>query len=254
MSIKRAKRSNNYTVLSNKVFESNLSWRAIGVLGYLLSKPDDWQVSIANLVNHTKSSKSPLGRDGVYAVISELVDAGFIKREQKNESGGKFGSIEYTVYDEPLPAQPYAAEPYTANPRQLSTDNKQYTEDNQKRLMSGKIPDDSQRIVADVFEYWRNAMNKTNGAKLTAGRRDKIKARLKDGYTYEQMTRAIDGCLNSPFHMGDNDSGAQYNDITLIFRSGDKLEQFMAIPYGSGNKADRKFNRNLTALLDVELT
>lgn len=253
MSIKRAKRNNNFTVLSNKVFDSNLSWRAIGVLGYLLSKPDDWEVSIANLVNHTKQSKSPLGRDGVYAVINELVDAGFIQRQQKSTDGGKFGNIEYTVYDEPLPANPYTANPFPANPIQLNTENILNTKDNQKTIMSTNQVDDCSNLVSDVYEYWRSAMNMKR-TRPTSGRIAKIKARIKDGYDYQQMTRAIDGCANSPFHMGQNDSGIKYNDITLIFRSAEKLEQFMAIPYlTSTGKADRKFERNLTALLDVEL-
>jgi len=42
MSIIRVKKDKGYFVASNKPFNNkNLSWEARGILGYLLSKPDD---------------------------------------------------------------------------------------------------------------------------------------------------------------------------------------------------------------------
>ncbi|MCB1622288.1 MAG: hypothetical protein KDI44_16295 [Thiothrix sp.] len=43
--IRRAKRAGGFTVISNVVFASHqLSWRAMGLLAYILSKPDDWTI------------------------------------------------------------------------------------------------------------------------------------------------------------------------------------------------------------------
>ena len=82
--------------------------------------------------------------------------------------------------------------------------------------------------VRRVFNYWKQQMGKDNKSKLTPERREKIQARLNDGYTLEDMTRAIDGCKASDFHMGrePQSQGRTYNDLTLIFRNGAKLEGF----------------------------
>ena len=69
-------------------------------------------------------------------------------------------------------------------------------------------------------------MAKGGNAKLTAKRKRAISGRIKEGYTINDITQAIEGCASSPFHMGNNDRQTQYNDIELICRSGEKLEYF----------------------------
>jgi len=138
MSIIRAKREHNYTVISNKVYDKNqLSWQAMGMLGYLLTKPDDWLVIVSELVNVTKETAKPTGKEGVYNILKELRDKGFIV-VQKNSDG----STNYTVYDEPLPNQaepnqgkpnqgkPNQAEPNQAEPTLLNTDIQQVLSSN----------------------------------------------------------------------------------------------------------------------------
>jgi hypothetical protein len=88
------------------------------------------------------------------------------------------------------------------------------------------------REVASIFTYWQTVMGKPK-AILTADRRAKIQARLRDGYTEEQIKQGIDGCRASAWHMGENPNGKQYNDFDLICRNGSKLEQFIAAKEGS---------------------
>jgi hypothetical protein len=57
----------------------------------------------------------------------------------------------------------------------------------------------------------------------------KIKARLAEGYTVEDLKLAIDGCHKSAFHCGDNENGKRYNSLELIVRDGSKVQQFMEI-------------------------
>lgn len=80
--------------------------------------------------------------------------------------------------------------------------------------------------VTEVFEHWREKMQKNAAAKLTDDRRAKVLARLREGYTVDDIKRAIDGCASSPHHMGENESRTRYDDLTLICRSGSKLEGF----------------------------
>ena len=49
---------------------------------------------------------------------------------------------------------------------------------------------------------------------------------MKQGYELDYILKAIDGCSKSSYHMGQNDKGTKYNNLSLICRDGDKLEQF----------------------------
>tara|TARA_R110000823_G_C15918541_1_gene498449 strand:+ start:274 stop:1014 length:741 start_codon:yes stop_codon:yes gene_type:complete len=81
----------------------------------------------------------------------------------------------------------------------------------------------------DLFKYWCDVMGKSiSTSKLTPKREKAIKARLKEGYTIEQIKSAIDGCRNDPFSMGQNDRQKPFNDIELICRTGEKVESFLA--------------------------
>lgn len=54
-----------------------------------------------------------------------------------------------------------------------------------------------------------------------------IRGRLRDGFSETEIKQAILGCSYSRFHMGQNDAGIRYNDITLICRNAAKIEQFL---------------------------
>lgn len=80
--------------------------------------------------------------------------------------------------------------------------------------------------VRQVFIHWQKVLGHSK-ALMTIPRQKLIRARLKEGYTVEQLEKAIDGCKASPYHMGQNTNGAIYDSIGLIFRDGDKVEQFI---------------------------
>lgn len=80
--------------------------------------------------------------------------------------------------------------------------------------------------IAEIFVHWQDVMNKPQ-ARLIITRSRAIAGRLREGYSVADIKSAIDGCQMSPFHMGENDAGNIYNDLTLICRNGAKLEQFM---------------------------
>jgi len=80
--------------------------------------------------------------------------------------------------------------------------------------------------VRVIFDYWCLVMNKNGSAKLTPKRKKCVTDRLKQGYSVEQIKLAIDGCARSDHHSGKNQSGTVYDDLELICRSGEKVEQF----------------------------
>lgn len=118
MAIIRSKREARFTVINNCVFERNkLSWGAMGMLCYLLSKPDNWCVSVVELIKTTDGSAKKSGRDAVYAILDELMIAGFVTRSKQAN-----GKMDYTVFDEPVTDNPYYGKdvlrkiPITENP------------------------------------------------------------------------------------------------------------------------------------------
>lgn len=95
-----------------------LSFEARGVLWYLLSKPDDWELQPKDL------EQKGCGRDKVYRILKELIEAGHLVREEIRNSKGKITGYVYQVYEisiltenpqNPLPEKPYTAQPYTGN-------------------------------------------------------------------------------------------------------------------------------------------
>jgi uncharacterized protein YdaU (DUF1376 family) len=79
--------------------------------------------------------------------------------------------------------------------------------------------------VERLFEYWKVVMTKPK-AKLTPKRAKAIGDRLKQGYSPDDISKAIEGCASSEYHQGKNDNSTVYNDIELICRSGEKIEAF----------------------------
>lgn len=128
MSITRAPRpESNFYILDKRISEdSRLSWGARGLLIFLLGKPDSWNVSVNHLRAETTNTAKPTGRDGVYGLLDELIQAGYVIRSQEKVAGS-FSNNSYVVHESPLPENPYTAPPlpdlpYTAKPTQVSID------------------------------------------------------------------------------------------------------------------------------------
>lgn len=112
------------------------------------------------------------------------------------------------------------------------------------------INQDMSNDIDSVFATWVAILGKQN-CKLTAGRSKVIKARLKEGYTVNQLCSAIKGCANSPFHMGMNDRGERYDDLTLICRNGENVEKFIERQYAVPVQPQPSKADNRAALTDA---
>ncbi|WHA40932.1 helix-turn-helix domain-containing protein [Agrobacterium larrymoorei] len=94
--IRRGVRNSRYTTVPNHVFEdTRLSMDARWLLGYLLSKPDNWVIVIGDIIK-----KGNCGRDKARKMLSELVDCGYAEREQTREEG-RFSATALVIFDEP---------------------------------------------------------------------------------------------------------------------------------------------------------
>lgn len=106
------KNANNPFVMMDKrpIENDQLSWKAKGVLSYLLSRPDDWTVRIGDLIK-----RSTDGEYSTRGAIKELIDAGHLIRKQGRKDGAKFDSVNYDVYEKPLRGNPQVENPQAEN-------------------------------------------------------------------------------------------------------------------------------------------
>lgn len=124
--IVRAARRDRFVTIDHRAIEdTRLSWAARGLLGYLLSRPNSWQVRVNDL-----QKRGDLGRDGIYRLLRELRDAGYLRFERNRDQQGRIRGGTYLVRetaDSPQPdfpdvVKPDTAEPYPVNPEVLTTD------------------------------------------------------------------------------------------------------------------------------------
>lgn len=88
---------NPYVMIRKEPLEDKkISWKAKGILSYLLSLPDDWQIYETELVKHSSD-----GRDSLRSGIKELIEFGYIERVRNQASNGRFAGYTYTVYEIP---------------------------------------------------------------------------------------------------------------------------------------------------------
>jgi len=76
MSIIRVRKDARYFVASNEPFvDEKLSWEARGLMGYLLTKPDHWEVR-----THDLTKKGPAGEHKIRRMLAELRKSGYMNR------------------------------------------------------------------------------------------------------------------------------------------------------------------------------
>lgn len=104
--------------------DATLSFRARGVLAYMLEKPDGWRFSSERMAAQGKE-----GRDAIRAAMKELEDAGYILRRRVPTEDGQF-TWEQWITDEPgcWKSAPMDGKPVTGYP----------TTDNQASLLRTK--------------------------------------------------------------------------------------------------------------------
>lgn len=85
-------RKDRYTTIDNAVLDRpDLSWRAKGILAYLIGKPKDWEVRLADLTNRATE-----GRDATRTALQELKALGYLVVIAERDQGGKI--VDNTTY------------------------------------------------------------------------------------------------------------------------------------------------------------
>lgn len=148
MGVFRVDKTKNYTVMSNYHFrDKRLSFKAKGLLSFMLSLPDDWDYSVQGLITTAKD-----GRDSVTSGLKELEHYGYLKREAIREKG-IIKDWNYIIYEQPTcenaentkfepdtenpkvdskpdTENPDTEKPLTENPKQINTKDNKYINNN----------------------------------------------------------------------------------------------------------------------------
>jgi hypothetical protein len=95
--VKNSKRKNYRLIHRSGVRNKYLSFKAKGVLWYLLDKPDGWHGQIYDIV----SSNDKDGIKSVKSAIKELVEHGYVELKSHKKQDNKFQGKFYEVNENP---------------------------------------------------------------------------------------------------------------------------------------------------------
>lgn len=195
------KESGNFvTVHKDFIHDSNISWKAKGILLYLLSRPDDWQIYETELEQHSTD-----GLSGLKSGIKELEEIGYIQRNRKRDESGRLNGYEYLVYEQPhhirfsnvgKTVNGKTNNGKTVNGKSHTTNNNSTNNDltnnnstnNDSNILSG---DPTAYPYREVINY----LNKQTGKQYkstTKKNQTVIRARTDEGFTLDDFKRVID--------------------------------------------------------------
>lgn len=167
--IRRTKRTGNFTTVRNEYLQDvNLSWKAKGLITYIMSLPPDWQLNLSDLKKRSKD-----GRDATAAGLRELITNGYCQRCKVRGDGGAFSGCDYEVSDIkefeserpqtespfmdtpqtgfPFSVNPYTENPYTGKPTQINTNLS-----NETNIPNTNPSKPANAVVGDLFPEQQN--------------------------------------------------------------------------------------------------
>lgn len=148
--LKRHQRA-TYTVIDNGALrDETLSWRATGLLAYLLSLPDDWTINTAHLARQKTD-----GRTSTRSAMSELEAAGYVARRKERQPNGQLTTIVHCAetpqilaeaVGSPTPGKPTSGTPTPVKP----TDGNQPTTKELDEVPRDETPTTKELSTGDV--------------------------------------------------------------------------------------------------------
>jgi len=111
-------KNNPYFIMGRTaVHDDRLSFKAVGLLTYLLSKPDNWETILTDLVKHHTD-----GESSVRSGLGELKTYGYIVHSRERGEDGKYVQGFYDVHESPQGDFPDVDNPDVDNPPLVSND------------------------------------------------------------------------------------------------------------------------------------
>jgi hypothetical protein len=114
MPVFRVEKLGDYAVIAKHHLKNRaLSYKAKGLMTFMLGVPDDWDFSLSGLATLASD-----GIDGVRSGIRELEKHGYLTRRRIRDDNGRLGDIEYTIHEMPqIPGDGDPDDPPDGSPR-----------------------------------------------------------------------------------------------------------------------------------------
>lgn len=110
MIVRGPRRADGFTILANdSLRDATLSFRARGILAYLLSQPPDWRINSEALARQGTE-----GRDAVRTALGELESAGYLVRTRERSDDGRITTVS-VIHESPAPGEPTPGNPAPDN-------------------------------------------------------------------------------------------------------------------------------------------
>ena len=190
------KTAGNYFIASKYYVEDEkISWKAKGIMSYLFSKPDDWQIYQTQL-----EKVSIDGKASVRSTINELIDNGYMTRQSRRKSNGDFDGYDYTLHEYPTndgvrkmeDAKMEDAKMEIAKMEIAKSDTTNNNSTNND-LTNNDINISATDVTQEQFEEWWNLYNKKKDKKKA---NSLFKSTLKK-YDYETIMKGTEEYLKT---------------------------------------------------------
>ena len=152
LSFKLARRSGFAVVYRAVAQDDRLSLKARGLYVLMASLPDNWEYTIAGL-----AKKAGSGKDQIRSALKELLDVGYLVKEQAHGSDGKFSRNVFVLQEDapPLSGNPTTGNPITGKPSTGKPSTGNPTENNKDKKKKDKKPPISPEGQARFDSFWQ---------------------------------------------------------------------------------------------------
>lgn len=164
MSVIRVNNTKGFTVMSNYHFQDKeISLKAKGLLGLMLSLPSNWDYSVNGLIAIVKENKA-----AVQTALKELEEHKYLKRTRVQDETGRFDYV-YDIYEKPYDKLPCTENRCTdiqctenrctENQPQINTNKQNTKELNTNRLNTNEYKEKNikkESVNSVISEYTEN--------------------------------------------------------------------------------------------------
>lgn len=164
MSVIRVNNTKGFTVMSNYHFQDKeISLKAKGLLGLMLSLPSNWDYSVNGLVTIVKENKA-----AVQSALKELEEHKYLKRTRVQDETGRFDYV-YDIYEKPYDKLPCTENRCTdiqctenrctENQPQINTNKQNTNKQNTKELNTNEYKEKNNKketVNSVIAEYTQN--------------------------------------------------------------------------------------------------
>jgi len=190
--------------------DERLSYKAKGLLAYMLTLPDDWIFYESELVNHSTDGKA-----SVKSGLKELQTTGYLTRDRRRDEKGHLKEATWEISDEPMSDYPTLDNPTLEKP---TLDNQQLLNTNSTKDLSLPSTDITKDIMSskddgsptldkdrkdnlsrelddlpysEIIDYLNEKTGKSFRS-TTKNTKATIKARMREGFTVDDFKRVVD--------------------------------------------------------------